>query len=139
MLQTIVRIASPHDHEAADRLCDAAESLVSNTTCYCATKPATSLLLLSIRFAAASLYACAQLHVTQFHVCCLLLQIAVDFVSPESMAAALDNREQLRTADLSLEQQLGLGPEDRRYQEKLQSQLMLLRGVLRADDLMAQH
>lgn len=55
------------------------------------------------------------------------------------MAAALDNREQLRTADLSLEQQLGLGPEDRRYQEKLQSQLMLLRGVLRADDLMAQH
>lgn len=71
-------------------------------------------------------------------MCChrvVCLQIAVDFVSPESMLEALGNREQLRTADLAIEQELELNPEDRIFQEKLQSQLMLVRGVLRAAEL----
>eukprot|EP00878_Enallax_costatus_P037631 GHUV01042529.1.p2 GENE.GHUV01042529.1~~GHUV01042529.1.p2 ORF type:complete len:147 (+),score=62.90 GHUV01042529.1:589-1029(+) len=62
-------------------------------------------------------------------------KIAVDFVSPESMFEALGNREQLRTSDLAIEQELELNPEDRPFQEKLQSQLMLVRGVLRAAEL----
>ncbi|KAF8057712.1 JMJ25 [Scenedesmus sp. PABB004] len=66
--------------------------------------------------------------------CC---KVAVDFVSPESMAAALDNREALRAADLALPQPLGLPPTQRQCQEKLQSQLLLLRGVLRAADAVA--
>eukprot|EP00879_Flechtneria_rotunda_P009940 GHRR01010395.1.p1 GENE.GHRR01010395.1~~GHRR01010395.1.p1 ORF type:complete len:526 (+),score=239.63 GHRR01010395.1:3283-4860(+) len=61
--------------------------------------------------------------------CC---KVAVDFVSPESLAVALDYREQLREADRALQQDLNATPEQREYQEKLQSQLALLRGVLRA-------
>lgn len=64
------------------------------------------------------------------------MQVAVDFVSPESMSEAFNNRDRLRVAELALEQELGLSPGDRDYQEKLQSQLMLLRGALRAAELL---
>ncbi|WIA16214.1 hypothetical protein OEZ85_012926 [Tetradesmus obliquus] len=63
--------------------------------------------------------------------CC---KVAVDFVSPESMAQALASRQALRDADLALLQPLAKGPEQREFQEKLQSQLMLLRHMLRADE-----
>lgn len=51
----------------------------------------------------------------------LLLQVAVDFVSPESMGEALANRQALRAADLALEQQLGQGPERRQFQVRRKS------------------
>jgi hypothetical protein len=41
-------------------------------------------------------------------------------------------KARLRAADLVMPQPLGEGPHDRQCQEKLQSQLILLRGVLRA-------
>lgn len=63
--------------------------------------------------------------------------MAVDFVSPESLPAALAHRQSLRDSDMALPQALGLPPEEREFQEKLQSQLMLLRGVLRAADVLA--
>jgi hypothetical protein len=46
----------------------------------------------------------------------VLRQVAVDFVSPESMAEALAAREALRAADQALPQPLGEGPEQREFQ-----------------------
>jgi hypothetical protein len=46
----------------------------------------------------------------------LLPQVAVDFVSPESMGEALASREALRAADQALPQPLGTGPEQREFQ-----------------------
>jgi hypothetical protein len=53
-------------------------------------------------------------------------------VSPESLGQVLAQKARLRHADISVPQPLGDGPHDRQCQEKLQSQLMLLRGALRA-------
>eukprot|EP00775_Hariotina_reticulata_P006709 gene6710-6930_t len=61
--------------------------------------------------------------------CC---KVAVDFMSPESFEAAAAHREHLRGSDLSLPQLLGDSPTSRVFQEKLQSQLMLLRAMLHA-------
>jgi hypothetical protein len=71
-----------------------------------------------------TLYTCAVLR----HA----VQIAADFVSPESMAEALAHKARLRGADLSTPQPLDEPPGDRACQEKLQSQLILLRAALRA-------
>ena len=72
-------------------------------------------------------------HTVHAVLCCALcVQVAADFVSPENLSQALAHRGRLRTADLSTPQLLGDGPHDRHCQEKLQSQLMLLRGALRA-------
>jgi len=53
-------------------------------------------------------------------------------MSPESFEAAAAHREHLRGSDLALPQLLGDSPTSRVFQEKLQSQLMLLRAVLHA-------
>lgn len=59
-------------------------------------------------------------------------QLAVDFVSPESIHQALALKSRLRHADLTVPQPLGAPPQERQCQEKLQSLLILLRGTLRA-------
>lgn len=72
-------------------------------------------------------------------LCCDVLcwlQVAVDFVTPESMGQALAMKARLRAADLVMPQPLDEGPHDRQCQEKLQSQLILLRGVMRAAQAM---
>lgn len=63
---------------------------------------------------------------------CFAGQVAADFVSPESLGEVLAQKARLRQADLAVAQPLSEGPGDRQCQEKLQSQLMLMRGVLRA-------
>lgn len=53
-------------------------------------------------------------------------------MSPESLGEVLAQKTRLRQADLAVAQPLCEGPGERQCQEKLQSQLMLMRGVLRA-------
>lgn len=84
---------------------------------------------------------CQHLHCVSFSamLCCAALrclQVAVDFVTPESMGQALAMKARLRAADLVMPQPLDEGPHDRQCQEKLQSQLILLRGVMRAAQAM---
>ncbi|KAF8059101.1 JMJ25 [Scenedesmus sp. PABB004] len=67
--------------------------------------------------------------------CC---KVAVDFVSPENLATCLEQRGRLRKLDLARGQQLQAPPTEREYAEKLQSQLILLRGALAAAGLAAQ-
>jgi hypothetical protein len=56
----------------------------------------------------------------------------VDFVSPENVGLTQAHRERLRQADLALPSDVSDGPAERRCQEKLQSQLILLRTALAA-------
>lgn len=48
------------------------------------------------------------------------------------MGQALAQKARLRQADLTVPQPLDEGPHNRQCQEKLQSQLILLRGTLRS-------
>lgn len=76
------------------------------------------------------------------------LQVAVDFMSPEGLPAVLTLRDHLRTLELAQgggqqqqqphqqqQQGGGGGGGDRKYAEKLQSQLILLRAALTAEGL----
>ena len=60
------------------------------------------------------------------------LQVAVDFVSPESVPEVIKMRHRLRQADLATGQPLLVSPHDRDKTEKLQSGLILVRAAERA-------
>lgn len=67
--------------------------------------------------------------------CVLYKQVAVDFVSPESLGEALKLAQRLRTSDIQHGDHR-LDPSTRDTQEKLNSRLMLVRGCLRAYEVL---